>query len=121
MFFSFFQQKNNLLFFSGQYYIHKLEHSIDGNTWTTNYDAMSFGDLNSKTYKTSITETPPPADAALASEAKNNAAGTPNKDAKPADAEKTKPDKKKGEGTTSTPKKSKKQPKAPTGKEATKK
>ena len=117
----FFQQKNNLLFFSGQYYIHKLEHSIDGNTWTTNYDAMSFGDLNSKTYKTSITETPPPADAALASEAKNNAAGAPNKDAKPADAEKTKPDKKKGEGTTSTPKKSKKQPEAPTGKEATKK
>jgi hypothetical protein len=114
----FFQKKNNLLFFSGMYYIHKLEHKIVGNSWTTNYDLMSFGDLKSKTYETSISkfEPPAPADAALMAEAKSNSVGSPNKDAKPADAKKTKPDKKKSKSKTSTPKKTKKKPKPATGK-----
>lgn len=103
----FFQQKNNLLFFTGLFNIYAIEHSIQANKWVTSYKLLYVNDLKTKTYNAPLDSTPPaPQNASLVAEANNNDSGTITKDKKD---NKNSPSKKKSTTTVSKPKKSKKQ------------
>jgi len=92
----FFQEKNNLLFFSGLFHIFAVDHRLRGNDWTTTYQMNQIGGLEpTKTYATTDNPLPKSQDVALAEEASNNQTGTAEKDKK---AEKKAPDKKKKKG-----------------------
>ena len=98
----FFQEKNNLMFFSGMFHIYALNHTIQGNTWSTTYEMQQFSNLGQKIYATTDNPLPKSQDVALTEEANNNQTGTAEKDKK---AEKKAPDKKKKKGKKGAKKK----------------
>jgi hypothetical protein len=110
----FFQQKNNLLFFTGLFNIYAVEHSIQGNKWTTSYKLLYVNDLKTKTYSAPADSTPPPPqNASLAEEAKNNSSGTIKNDKK---GDESSPSKKKSAASVSKPNKPNKPTKVATAK-----